>query len=450
MRLISKIRYQLKQALDRIRDEEIKRNLLQAIPFWFASLITGIIAVIYSKLFLEAEKIAVLVFHTNSWLLFVLTPACFIVAWLVVKKFGSYAKGSGIPQVMASIELSTPRNSYLVDKLLGFRIICVKIISSLLMAAGGAAIGREGPTIQIAASVFRLVNERLPAWIPKIAKQNTLVAGAAAGLAAAFNTPLGGIVFAIEELAKTHFSYYKTAIFSSVIIAGLTAQALLGSYLYLGYPDVSNTSRYIVFGVIFVALIAGLSGSISAKLILKILKWKSGFKSERDNLFYVTACALLMAGIACVVSFDIMGSGKELMVKHLYTDDKHAAWYTPLLRILGPMLSFTTGAAGGIFAPALGAGATIGSHIASWFELTGTSTNLLILTGMVGFLTGITRSPFTSAILVLEMTDRHSVVFYLILAGLVSGMVSILIDKHSFYDHLKKQYILELKNEDKG
>jgi H+/Cl- antiporter ClcA len=67
---------------------------------------------------------------------------------------------------------------------------------------------------------------------------------------------------------------------------------------------------------------------------------------------------------------------------------------------------------------------------------------------MVGFLTGVTRSPFTSAILVLEMTDRHSVIFYLILAGMIASLVSIIIDKHSLYDHLKHQYIKELNEEE--
>jgi H+/Cl- antiporter ClcA len=73
---------------------------------------------------------------------------------------------------------------------------------------------------------------------------------------------------------------------------------------------------------------------------------------------------------------------------------------------------------------------------------------MLILSGMVGFLTGVTRSPFTSVILVLEMTDRHNVIFHLILAGMIASLVSILIDKHSFYDHLKKQYIKELNTQE--
>jgi H+/Cl- antiporter ClcA len=446
MSLVLQVKDQIKKAFDRIRDEKIKKNLLQAVPFWFASLITGIIAVIYSKLFLAAEHIAAWVFHFNSWLLFLVTPLCFATSWWTVKRFAPFARGSGIPQVMAAIDLAAPKTSHLADKLLGLRIIIVKVISSLIMAAGGGAIGREGPTIQIAASVFRIVNERLPAWMPKIAKQNVLVAGAAAGLAAAFNTPLGGIVFAIEELTKTHFSFYKTAIFSSVIIAGLTAQGLLGSYLYIGFPEISNTTPYIIFGVLLASLITGLSGSVMSRLILGVLNWKATLNADSKHLVYAVICGLLMAAIACLVSFDVMGSGKELMIRYLFTGDKYAAWYTPLLRVLGSILSFTAGGSGGIFAPALGAGAAIGSQVASWFQLGEANTNLLILAGMVGFLTGVTRSPFTSAILVLEMTDRHNVVFYLILAGLLAGMVSMLVDKHSFYHHLKNQYINELKD----
>jgi H+/Cl- antiporter ClcA len=116
--------------------------------------------------------------------------------------------------------------------------------------------------------------------------------------------------------------------------------------------------------------------------------------------------------------------------------------------MFGTTLSFSTGAAGGIFAPALGAGASIGSVVSGWFNLSETNTNMLILAGMVGFLTGVTRSPFTSAILVLEMTDRNNVIFHLILAAMVASLVSMLVDKHSLYDHLKVQYMLDLRKEE--
>ena len=446
---VSKVRLHLKHAFDRLNNEGLKRNILQAIPFWIASIITGLIAVLYARLFLMAKNLTAFIYKQHEWYLFILMPVCFIVAWWLVKRFAPYSRGSGIPQVAAAIEISSPRSDQKVNKLLSIKVILMKILSSLVFAMGGGAIGREGPTIQIAASVFRKVNQILPVWWPKVAKRNMIITGAAAGLAAAFNTPLGGIVFAIEELTKTHFSYFKTAIFSSVIIAGLTAQGILGPYLYLGYPKMSNLSGFIFAGVILVAIITGLLGSGMAKAILAIFKWKSNFKFNREHIIYVVCCALIMAGIAIFVNEGILGSGKDVMQKALFTSDKYTTWYMPLLRIIGPVLSFTTGASGGVFAPALGAGASVGSLVSGWFHLSDTNTNLLVLAGMVGFLTGITRSPFTSAILVLEMTDRNNVIFHLILAGMVASMVAILVDKHSFYDHLKVQYIRDLDDEQK-
>ncbi|MES2113280.1 MAG: chloride channel protein [Bacteroidota bacterium] len=444
MKFISWLRLQLKTAFDRIRNENLKRNALQAIPFWCASIITGLAAVLYTKMFVAAEDITTFVFNHHAWLLFILSPVCFVFAWWLVQRFSPYARGSGIPQVMAAIQVSSPKTTGIVDKLLGFRIIIVKVCSSLVMAIGGGAIGREGPTIQIATSVYKIVYQLLPKWWPKIAKKNMMVTGAAAGLAAAFNTPLGGIVFAIEELTKTHFSYYKTAIFSSVIIAGLSAQALLGPYLYLGYPKVDNLSAFIFFGVALVAVISGLCGSAMSKLVLFIFKIKARFKFQWQHVVYVVTCALILVSMAFFVSQSALGSGKDIMQTTLFTQHKYVAWYTPLLRIGGTLVSFTAGAAGGIFAPALGAGASVGSLVASWLNVTETNANMLILAGMVGFLTGVTRSPFTSVILVLEMTDRHNVIFHLILAGMIASLVSILVDKHSLYDHLKVQYIKEL------
>lgn len=442
------IRRQIKIAFDRIRSEKYKQNLLQAIPFWVASLITGLIAVFYSRIFAFLESQTFLIIGHHRWMIFILTPVCFLTAWWVVIRFAPYARGSGIPQVMAAIELANPRYNKKVEKLLSVKIFFVKIISSFVMILGGGAIGREGPTIQLAGTVFRKVNDWLPEWWPKISKRNMIMTGAAAGLAAAFNTPLGGIVFAVEELTKTHISYFKTALFTAVIIAGLTAQGLLGPYLYLGYPDVTGLSISIFFGLILVAAIAGLLGSTMSKIILMLFKWKSGFKLRYEHGLYVLGCAMIVASIAFFFDEQILGSGKELMITTLFSTEKNVHWYTAIFRIIGTVLSFTTGAAGGIFAPSLGAGAGIGSLIAGWLEATTTNTNLLILCGMVGFLTGVTRTPFTSAILVLEMTDRHNVIFHLMIAGMVASLVSMIIDKHSLYDHLKIHCMHDLHHED--
>ncbi|MBO9690898.1 chloride channel protein [Chryseobacterium sp.] len=443
------IRKSIKNSFDNIRNEQLKHNLLQAIPFWIGSVITGFFAVMYAQIFAWGEHLMNFIFDWHAWMIFIIAPTGFVLSWWLVKEFAPNAKGSGIPQVMAAVELANPKEHRKIRNLLSIKIIFFKILSSVILVIGGGAVGREGPTIQIAGSVFRKVNEYLPEWWPKISKKNMIMTGAAAGLAAAFNTPLGGIVFAVEELSKTHINYFKTALFTAVIIAGLTAQTLAGSYLYLGYPKTNDVSLMVMFPIVLVAAVAGILASQLSVAMLKINSWKKKtLKTDKANVIFLIICALIIASIAYFINREILGSGKEIMERVLFTKDKHEDWYVPILRMLGPALSFTSGGAGGIFAPALTAGASIGSVISGAIHLTPNETNVVVLAGMVAFLTGITRAPFTSAIIVLEMTDRHSLIFHLMLAGMVSSIASILVSRRSLYDVLKVNFLTEVRAKD--
>ncbi|TZF98816.1 chloride channel protein (plasmid) [Chryseobacterium panacisoli] len=443
------IRKSIKNSFDNIRNEQLKYNLLQAIPFWIGSVITGFFAVMYAQVFAWGEHLMNFIFDWHAWMIFIIAPIGFVLSWWLVKEFAPNAKGSGIPQVMAAVELANPKEHRKIRNLLSIKILFFKILSSVILVIGGGAVGREGPTIQIAGSVFRKVNEYLPEWWPKISKKNMIMTGAAAGLAAAFNTPLGGIVFAVEELSKTHINYFKTALFTAVIIAGLTAQTLAGSYLYLGYPKTNDVSLMVMFPIVLVAATAGILASQLSVMMLKINSWKKKkLKTDKANVIFLIICALIIASIAYFINREILGSGKEIMERVLFTKDKHEDWYVPVLRMLGPALSFTSGGAGGIFAPALTAGASIGSVISGAIHLTPNETNVVVLAGMVAFLTGITRAPFTSAIIVLEMTDRHSLIFHLMLAGMVSSIASILVSRHSLYDVLKVNFLTELREKE--
>ncbi|PWN67314.1 chloride channel protein [Chryseobacterium oncorhynchi] len=449
LKIFTLIQKSLKKSFDNIRNEQLKYNLLQAIPFWIGSVITGFFAVLYAQVFAWGEHLMNFIFDWHAWMIFIIAPIGFVLSWWLVKEFAPNAKGSGIPQVMAAVELANPKEHTKIRSLLSLKIIIFKIISSVVLVIGGGAVGREGPTIQIAGSVFRKVNEYLPEWWPKISKKNMIMTGAAAGLAAAFNTPLGGIVFAVEELSKTHINYFKTALFTAVIIAGLTAQTLAGSYLYLGYPKTNDVSLMVMFPIVLVAATAGILASQLSVIMLKINGWKKKkLKTDKANVIFLVICALIIASIAYFINREVLGSGKEIMERVLFTKDKHEDWYVPILRMLGPALSFTSGGAGGIFAPALTAGASIGSVISGMIHLTPNETNVVILGGMVAFLTGITRAPFTSAIIVLEMTDRHSLIFHLMLAGMVSSIASLLVSRHSLYDVLKVNFLTEIRSKD--
>jgi H+/Cl- antiporter ClcA len=444
MILFEKVKQLFKQKFDSINNEKLKRNLLNALPFWVGAIMCGGVAVLYAKIFALAEKGSHYVYEQLGWACFIITPICFVIAWWIVTKYAPFARGSGIPQVTAAIELSNPKHTYKVNSLLSLRVIVVKIISSCIMIFGGGAVGREGPTIQISASIFKIINDVLPNWYPKISKRNMIVTGAASGLAAAFNTPLGGIVFAIEELTKTHFSFFKSALLTGVIIAGLTALMFLGPYLYLGYPQLDTIPAWIIFLIIPVAIVAAIAGIFTWKSILYILKKKKAFKKKFQHVAYVAFCGLLVATLAYFFDHRVLGSGKETMISSLFSDHKSTELQVPILRLVSPIISFSTSAAGGIFAPALSAGASIGAYTAGLFSLTNSETNLLILCGMTGFLTSVTKSPFTSSIIVLEMTNSHNVIFYIMLTALCSNLITSLFARHSFYDYLKDDYIVEI------
>ena len=447
MELAALIKRKLKTRYDASGNRHFKKNLLNALPFWFGALITGIVAVVYAKLFAFAEMGTAYLFHKAGWWFFVISPSCFMLSLWLVLKYAPFSRGSGIPQVSAALDLTTPKSYQLVERLLSIRIILIKIISSMVLALGGGVVGREGPTIQIGASIFKKINDWLPEWYPKISKRNMIVTGAAAGLAAAFNTPLGGIVFTIEELTKMHFSFFKSALLTGVIIAGLTALTLLGPYLYLGYPALDGISPWILLIIIPVAFITGIASTEMCNLILYINKKKIVLKKNYQKLIYAGICGLIVALFAVLVDSRMFGSGKEIMVTTLFTNHKSMEWYMPILRIIGPIVSFTSGGSGGVFAPALSTGASIGAVISGWFHLTDAATNLVILCGMTGFLTGVTRSPFTCSILVLEMTNTHNIIFYILLASLCANLVSSFLSKHAFYEHLKVNFLREVEME---
>ena len=419
--------------------QEFHRTAYQLIPLWVASILVGIAAVLYAKSFIYVEAISTQLLNDYPEAIFIITPVAFLSSWFLVQFFAPMSAGSGIPQVMAAVEMEG--KSTLSRKLLNVKVSVVKVISSLIMLAGGGAIGREGPTIQISASIFSFMHHALPEKWEKFSAQLMILTGAASGLAAAFNTPLGGIVFAIEELTRIQFSKFRTTLFVAVIISGMTAQAMLGPYLYLGFPKVEIADYSFILWVILTAAIAGFLGGMFGNLILTIHQWKQTFKTLRRHVVVVLIFSFSFASIYYFFNHAVIGAGKEVLENLLFINNKDISFSLMVSRFVGPILSFGSGGAGGIFAPSLSAGGTVGAFVAYVANIATEHSNVLILAGMVGFLTGVTHSPFTSAILVLEMTDRHSVIFYLMLAGMFAYLFTMLVNKKSVYEHLKEGYL---------
>ena len=429
--------------------DRVRRLILQSFPFWVASVLTGLMAVGYEMVFGWAEQASFAWLTHTPGLAFVLTPLAFGASWLLVRGAPA-ARGSGIPQVMAGIELSNASQHHRTAYLLSLRVATIKVLSSVVLLLGGGVIGREGPTIQVSAAIFRAINKLQPAGWPQLSRQIALVTGGAAGLAAAFNTPLGGIVFVVEELTQMHMARFRMAVFMAVIIAGLTAQTFLGPYLYLGFPKVIPATGRVQVLVVVVALVCGLAGAAFAKALLWLGRYRQRFTTLAAQAGWVLGCGLLLGGLAYLVGIEGVGTGKPIINRLLFQNNGVTPWYLFPVRFAGMALSYSSGGAGGVFATSLSAGAILGDGICQIFDVAVADRNLLILVSMVSFLTGVVRSPFTAAILVLEMTDRHSAIFQLLLSGLLAQGVASLVDPHSLYEHLKAGFIRETGDVDRA
>ena len=412
--------------------QEARTRFLQAVPFLSAALLTAGAATIYAKAFQLVEIQSVRLIQFIGYWSLVSTPLLFILSWAIVQYFEPYSNGSGIPQLMAAAEISShnSQNPFL-SKLLGLRVIFVKIVSSLLGVLGGGAIGREGPTLQISGSIFQLTGKFINKGKHSQNHHVLILAGGAAGLAAAFNTPLGGIAYAMEELSKSHLSLFRTGVLQAVLVAGFFAQLILGPYLYLGLPKVDSLQLHDAGYLILTALVAGLVVSIFSQTLKVIVIYRSQVESKKIKLLIAGFCGFAVAALALFINLSVLGSGKEVLSDLLF-NGKVSDFTQMASRFFGSALTYAAGGAGGIFAPTLSLGAATASFIQSLFEnQLGT---IGVLAGMTAGLSALTQSPLTSFVLILEMTDRHSAIFPLMIAALIGQGVSKFVSNVSFYE----------------
>lgn len=411
---------------------ELKSHFVRILPYWIAGALTAVIATTYAKMFALFENMSLLIFKESGYWYLLIAPVAFFLSWFTVHRYAPYANGSGIPQLMAAAEMAHSKKAEgSIGKLLGFRIIFAKILSSLVGVIGGGSIGREGPTLQISGSIFYLFNKHFPQYFEAKNRYAFLLAGSASGLASAFNTPLGGIVYVVEELAKSHLSLFRTGVIHAVIFSGLISQLLMGSYLYFGYPKTGVFEIHSLGSIIILSIFAGLVVSGFSQSLKLVVVRRETLLSFKQRAFFSVLCGILFASLAIWVSNHSLGPGKALLNQVLFSQD-HANFTDILGRFFGSLLTYSAGGAGGIFAPTLSLGGAASSFLdsAAGFKIGPIAT----LVGMTAGLSALTHSPLTSFILVLEMTDRHSAIFPLMIASVIGHGISKLISKQSFYE----------------
>jgi len=408
--------------------DKIVHPLLLNLPFWIGAAIVALVAVLYAKGFAYCEDWALS--RGATPLVMMTAPLGIIVSFLLGHFISKESMGSGIPQIIASVEVKEDE-SPLLKKLLGIKMIFIKMLGSCACVFGGGSTGREGPTLQVSAAIFYQLSRLWPQKLPKPSQNLMILAGGAGGLAAAFNTPLGGVVFAIEELAKVHIQHVRTSIFQAVIISGLISQILVGNYLYLGTSTLDSHSSVLIYQTLILAIIIGFIGAFFAESLFRIGRWRKS-KSFGIQLAMTIVCAGIFAFLIWLCGPSTLGGGKTFMTELLKNPESQTSILIPISRYFGNFFTYIGGVIGGVFAPALASGASIAHYVSS--ELGFQAPRVMILVGMVAFLTGVTRTPFTSFVLVLEMSDSHEVIIYLMLSSLVASLMANLISTKSFYE----------------
>ena len=427
---------------EELKKQVQRRPVLDNVPLWIAALLTGLFSVIFAQLFTHAEFIAN-VFRLHNWI-FLMSPLGFFGSWYLVYSYAPAAKGSGIPQVMAAItivdesRLEKAQRSWALNDLVGAKTTLVKIASSLLCVVAGGAIGREGPTLQIAAGIFFMTHSFVRSIFPALSMETWLIAGGGAGIAAAFNTPLGGLVYAIEELATKRFTEFRTALISAVMVAGLAALWLAGNYLYFGSPKMSAINATDHFYAIFVGGLSGIAGGSFGLFLVRINQLRTRVTQPKILALTAVSCGLMITAIGFFLRPEAVGPGHDLVVGYL-SGEILPSFQLTIARFITPIISYAAGGAGGIFAPCLTAGASIGAVFAHYLDPA--QVEFFVIMGMIGFLTGVTHAPFTSMVLILEMTDRHSAIFPMMLATFAGYGCSRMLSRHSFYEIVKEAFL---------
>lgn len=371
------------------------------LAFWAGGLALGVVAVGLAQAADYAQEGFSWILQRWWWAPFLLTPlGLAAAAWLTVGWFQG-SQGSGIPQVIVARHFPTGHKAR--ARQVSPRILVGKAILTVFGLFCGASIGREGPTVQIGAAIMQMAGR-----VAGIERQaGLLLAGGAAGVAAAFNTPIAGVMFAIEELSRSFEQKASGLVVSATILAGLASLALVGDYTYFGRSMAQLSGSYDILAVALCGVGGGLIGGLFSRMtiwgITALPSWRAGLVGRHPVLF-AGACGLGVAILGFATDGHVYGTG-YIEARNLLEDNEQLSWFYGPMKLLATVLSSISGIPGGLFAPSLSAGAGIGSAIAPMMPMVPATT--VILLGMVGYFSGVVQSPITAFVIVMEMTNDH-------------------------------------------
>lgn len=389
----------------------------------------GLAALLFARLADAANGTFLALTHAYWWAPLILTPLGFAgIAW-TTRRFAPETAGSGIPQVIAAAHDPSRAEKLL----LSLKAALMKGVFTIAALLCGGSVGREGPTVQISAAILAFHHRifRVPM------RASMIIAGGAAGVAAAFNTPLAGVTFAIEELADAYEQRVALLVMTTILIAGMVSLGLSGDYIYFGAVGETMNAGAVLRVAPVAGILGGLTGGLFARALLGMgaarARWLP-FLSGRPIL-WALGCGMLVAllGVATGLTWGTGYSAARAII-----DGTNAPYWFGPAKFATTLATASSGLPGGIFAPSLATGAGLGALLRPLFP--GDPGGAVVLLGMVAYFTGVVRAPLTAVIIIVEATASRGLILPLFFAALIAHAVSALVCKERLYHGLARPW----------
>lgn len=405
--------------------------------FWSFAIIVGIVAALFALGSNVTDHFYHYLHQNYPVIAYMLPPlGLALIAWLTRNVFIG-TEGSGIPQAIAALSM---KNNLARNSVLSLKLAAGKILLTCLGLLSGASIGREGPTVHVGASIMYSLRHFRYFRGQKMIKA-LILAGGAAGISAAFNTPLAGIIFAIEEMSRSFEEKTSNTLLIAVVLAGLTALMILDQYTYFGSTNAVLPLSSAWIAVIVLGVVGGvLGGGFSSLLIYGTQKIASTIQQYPVRVAF--SCGVLLSFIGFLSDGQTFGTG-YIEAKNLVTGGAADLSFT-FYKFLATIVSYLSGIPGGIFAPSLSIGAGVGSVLADFIP--NSTSSAIVILGMVAYFTGVVQTPITAFIIVMEMTDNSGMLMPLMATALIAKSVSRVVCPVPIYEAMAKFYIKKVKS----
>lgn len=362
--------------------------------------------------------------------------------WITTRLYPS-TSGSGVPGVRVALAVYQGQ--------IKLKATIAKFVTTIFSLSSGVSLGREGPTVAICAGVgsvlgsfFHLSKKRVKALV---------AVGSAGGIAAAFHTPISAVVFTLEEVVGDLNAKMLGSIVISSVVAAITAQALRGgsgamfSQLYYSLESPYELIVYLVIGIL-----AAVIGPIWMTSVLKFRNLYSGiFKNHRITMMVTS---FIIVGLLSLIHPGVLGSGHGTLEETLLSLilDWRILLLLFTLKFFATSLCYASGISGGLFMPTLLMGATLGSFSGTlaqtFFPTISINTGALALVGMGAYFAAVIRAPFTSILIVFELTRDYNIILPLMVANIASFLISSRFTHGSIYECISEQDGIHLPSHD--